>query len=345
MINYKEFYSSDAYLEKEKEFLFRKEPFFTGIKISDINDRELIPFSVDKNYFISKFYEKINVFENVCPHMGTELVSNKEKCTSAGKIFCKYHYWSFNVDGSVFKTPQYDGNLAKGLYDVPFTIWRDFLFILPDKDFNFQEWIKPLDEFVNDYDFENSTKSSLSWEHELNANWKIVVDNFQDSYHSIFNHKKLEEIIPIEDEVVYHDNVFLLEKIPLRKYETVANSEKTKFLPLGQKEVIYFYFFPNVIVSLHPDYYIFQRIIPITANKSIVYNDLYFHENVTTQMIESQKKDVIDFWIKLNEEDRILCEAAHRGLSNFNHEKTYLPEYDYLRKSYEEKILKYEFKK
>jgi phenylpropionate dioxygenase-like ring-hydroxylating dioxygenase large terminal subunit len=340
MDEYKKFYSSTEILEKELAVVFNNDPIFTGWKTSDIKDREMIKFNTGMSYLICKKNNKIYVYENVCPHQGTQLVDNKDTCTSAGKIFCKYHYWSFNIeDGSVSKTPRYEGSNSKGLYSVPFKIWKDFIFILPNNEFDFDKWIEPLEKHIGHYNFQDGIKNEISWAHNVKANWKIVVDNFQDSYHSIFNHKQLEEVVPIKDEVDLEIEHFLIEVIPIKHYHTLSNSPKTKFIPMGEKEVYFFYFFPNIIVGVMPDYYVFQRVIPIDAENSIVENDIYFHKNVPQHMIESQKKDLIDFWVNLNEEDRLLCEAAHRGLTFFKHEKTFLKEYDHLRSAFENKIL------
>lgn len=340
-MNYKKFYSSSEILIAELENVFKNDPIFTGYKINDIADREMINFSADKNYLICKKNNEIYIYENVCPHMGTQLVNKKDTCTSAGKIFCRYHYWSFNIeDGSVFKTPKYEGDLAKGLYAVPYRVWKDFIFILPNEEFDFDKWIQPLQTHLGHYRFEDGAKNNISWSHNVKANWKIIVDNFQDSYHSIFNHKKLEEVVPIEDEIDLDTQNFLIEVIPIKHYHTVSNSPKTKFIPMGdQQQVFFFYFFPNIIVGVTPDYYVFQRIIPIDSENSIVENDIYFHKDVPQHMIEIQKKDLIDFWVNLNEEDKNLCEAAHQGLIHFNHDKIFTKEYDHLRLAFESKII------
>lgn len=339
-MNYRNFYSSKDILNKELHTVFKSDPVFTGHKVSDITDRDMIKFESGISYLICKKANKIYIYENICPHMGTELVAERDQCTSAGKIFCKYHYWSFNIeDGSVFKTPHYNGD-ANGLYSVPFKIWKDFIFILPSNDFDFDKWIAPLQEHVGHYNFQDGVRNEISWSHYVKSNWKIVVDNFQDSYHSIFNHKKLEEVVPITDEVDFETEHFLIEVIPLRHYHTISNSPKTKFIPMGAQEVYFFYFFPNIIVGVTPDYYIFQRIVPIDAEHSIVKNDIYFHKDVPQHMIEAQKGDLVDFWINLNEEDKMLCEAAQKGLVNFNHNKTFTKQYDHLRFAFEDRVVK-----
>ena len=341
-MDYRDFYSSPEVLRKELKLVFKNDPIFTGYKTSNIEDRQMIKFTADITYLICKKNEEIYVFENVCPHMGTELIEDKSMCTMGGKIFCKYHYWSFNIeDGSVFKTPHYEGPNARGLYKVPFKIWKDFIFILPSDDYDFDKWVEPLQKHVGHYNFQDGKRNEISWNHAIKANWKVIVDNFQDSYHSIFNHKKLEEIVPIDKEIDLDIDYFLTQVIPLTNYLTISNSPKTKFISMGTtQEVYFFYFFPNIIVGVTPDYYVFQRVIPIDAENSRVENDVYFHHDVPQHMIESQKKDIIDFWLNVNEEDRVLCEAAQKGLTNFKHEKTFLKEYDYLRVAFETKIIK-----
>ncbi|HEY7751717.1 MAG TPA: Rieske (2Fe-2S) protein, partial [Ignavibacteriaceae bacterium] len=48
--------------------------------------------------------KKINAFYNVCRHRGGPLALDNGNC----KLFqCKYHGWTYKLDGSLHKTPQF----------------------------------------------------------------------------------------------------------------------------------------------------------------------------------------------------------------------------------------------
>ena len=50
---------------------------------------------------------EIKVFHNVCSHRGMLLVHNEMEVQ--GALRCKYHSWSYNLDGELKGTPHFGG--------------------------------------------------------------------------------------------------------------------------------------------------------------------------------------------------------------------------------------------
>jgi phenylpropionate dioxygenase-like ring-hydroxylating dioxygenase large terminal subunit len=134
---------------------------------------------------------KIHAHYNVCPHRGTELVA-EEKGRRA-TFSCPYHKWTFGADGRLISAPDFErfyvakeacslppvsADVCGGLIFInfkaePAQTLRDFLGDIADR----------LDGFVvaRAVDFSE-------YFYEIEANWKVNYDNFQENYHLRFIH-------------------------------------------------------------------------------------------------------------------------------------------------------------
>ena len=135
----------------------------------------------------------LQVFRNVCRHRGVKLVEESGP-SKGGKIVCPYHRWWYGLDGGLKGTPYWDkttGNSrpdgatmkSLGLLPVRFAVWMDIVFVNLSGDAPpFKEFIAPVEARWSSLD-----KSDLVSIHcspfELEANWKIVAENFLDFYH------------------------------------------------------------------------------------------------------------------------------------------------------------------
>ena len=98
--------------------------------------------------------DEIRVFHNVCSHRGMLLVHDEMEVQ--GALRCKYHSWSYNLDGELKGTPHLGGigqqkidgfkHCDHGLKPVRSVVWMDVIFINLSGDApDFDEYIKPAD--------------------------------------------------------------------------------------------------------------------------------------------------------------------------------------------------------
>ena len=137
--------------------------------------------------------DKIRAFHNVCTHRGTELVA-----AEAGKrssFSCRYHRWTFSTEGVLVAAPDFEqfhiDKAECALPRVALDVCAGLIFI------NFEdtpkqplrEWLGPLAERLEALPVARAT-TFTEYVYEIEANWKLTYDNFQENYHLRFIHPR-----------------------------------------------------------------------------------------------------------------------------------------------------------
>jgi Rieske 2Fe-2S family protein len=81
------------------------------------------------------------------------------------------------------------------------------------------------------------------------------------------------------------------------------------------RTVIYLNVFPNILVSLHPDYVMVHRLTPLAADLTRIECTWAF----APEALEQPGFDpsyAVDFWDITNQQDWQACESVQRGLSS-----------------------------
>lgn len=182
-----------AALEKEKiwkrvwQFACREED------IPKVGDRT--PYTVGPlSYMIVRTAPgTIKAFLNTCLHRGTRLCDGS---SSGAHIRCPFHGWEWNLDGELRHIPsRWDFPRVSDedyrLKEVKVGTWGGFVFINPDRDAG------PLEEALGVL-----PSHFASWGPEkhftfararkrIRANWKIAMEAFLESYHTIETHQQI----------------------------------------------------------------------------------------------------------------------------------------------------------
>lgn len=127
----------------------------------------------------------VHAFVNSCRHRGTVLV---EGTGNRRDFTCPYHSWCYALDGKLISSPGMDGveNFDRRdfpLIGVTVDVWAGFLFV------NLDAQAKPLDAYIGDlksalapYDMGDMGRVRQEV-FDLRCNWKLLVENFKESYH------------------------------------------------------------------------------------------------------------------------------------------------------------------
>ena len=79
--------------------------------------------------------------------------------------------------------------------------------------------------------------------------------------------------------------------------------------------VVYVAIFPNVLVSLHPDYVMTHRLVPLAADRTLIECSWAFAPEATARA-DFDPGYAVDFWDLTNRQDWGACESVQRGLSS-----------------------------
>jgi len=136
----------------------------------------------------------IRAFHNVCPHRGTLLVSGRRE-GNAPVFTCRYHGWTFERDGALRAAPDFETfGLDKadcGLQPISVESHAGLIFINldPQPRQTLAEHLGPAWDSLPHHAAATATHFS-EYVYEIEGNWKLVYDNFQETYHLRFIHPR-----------------------------------------------------------------------------------------------------------------------------------------------------------
>jgi glycine betaine catabolism A len=103
--------------------------------------------------------------------------------------------------------------------------------------------------------------------------------------------------------------------------ESLTLSGKPAGPPVGElpaedmNRVYYYSVFPNMLLSLHPDYVMVHRITPLAPGRTHIACEWLFHPEAGEHP-GFNPGDAVGFWDKVNRQDWRLCELSQAGISS-----------------------------
>ncbi len=312
------FYASEAYLELEKEEIFRKEWICLG-RIDEISNRG--------DYFSTQLLDEplivvrgqddnIRVLSNVCRHRASVIVEGKGNTTN---FVCPYHAWTYANDGQLLRAPHMEkvkGFEISGcrLPELASEIWRGFIYVnLDGKAKPLAPRLKGLEPYVKNFHPEEMVVSVVQ-EEVWPTNWKCLAENFMEGYHLSTVHNitlhhrtptRLCEKIPSGEGYTGYKSHYT-RKSPQRKpYHPDVTAEEKRYS-------MFFWIYPSQVVGLTPN-----------GSASLCLQPLGVGEVANRCILSSYRPDLtqagdvrIEGFNEVMAEDRIQLERLRRGLKS-----------------------------
>ena len=201
-------YLSPEVLELEQARWLWRSWLLVGLSHEIPNPGDLSPVPNLRIFLVRGEDGRIRAFHNVCRHRGHELVTQpKQGCRH---IICPYHGWRYGLEGDLRSISSFAGkeggmppgfDLANhGLKSVRCETWHDWVFVnISGTGPPLADHLKPLAQRLTDVDLA-CLRHFHSLEHgEVKANWKLVMENSLEPYHTPFVHDRTGAGIPLED--------------------------------------------------------------------------------------------------------------------------------------------------
>lgn len=194
-------YISREWMEGEHKYLWPKVWHLGGLTAELEEEGDFIRhnFAKESVIMIRQADGSIKAFYNSCPHRGNRLVLGDVGSTP--RITCGYHGWQFDPDGTLVNVQDPDdfpqGNPCGKvkLSELRCDTWGPFVFWCMDDDVApLHEWLSPFPERLAGYRLDNWVRV-LNVSADCNFNWKIIRDNFNESYHLPTIHPELSTFI------------------------------------------------------------------------------------------------------------------------------------------------------
>ena len=280
---------------------------------------------------------EIHGFYNVCRHRGSRLIENRNGQLSAA-IQCPYHAWTYAFDGRLIGAPHMDdvpgfNKTEYSLHPVNVGLWEGFIFVnLADASaqrggyISLNEWFVPLTGKFSRWNLP-ALRPAKRIEYDVRANWKLIFQNYSECYHCPGVHPELSKISPYDSsENDLTEGPFLGGLMRIASDKSLTMSGRTCALPVGDfgnedfRFVFYYSIFPNMLLSLHPDYVMVHQLQPQSPERTLILCDWFFHPEAFERQ-DFRPEDAIEFWDMVNRQDWHVCELSQQGIAS----RTYQP--------------------
>ena len=267
----------------------------------------------------------IRAFYNVCRHRGARLC--EEKNGHAAAIQCPYHAWTYALDGRLIGAPHMDetpgfNKTEYPLKQVRLGLWEGFIFFnLADASASLENWFEPLGTKFSPWNLA-ALRSAKRIEYDVRANWKLMFQNYSECYHCAGVHPELSKISPSDSaENDLTEGPFLGGFMRIASDKSLTMSGNACALPVGDfgnedfRFVFYYSIFPNMLLSLHPDYVMVHQLEPQSPERTLIFCDWFFNPEAFKRS-DFDPDDAIEFWDMVNKQDWHVCELSQQGISS-----------------------------
>ncbi|WP_319534321.1 aromatic ring-hydroxylating dioxygenase subunit alpha [uncultured Vibrio sp.] len=302
---------------------------------------------------------QVNAFHNTCRHRGSRIcLEHRGKVANLVCPYHQWTYDTKGnlLFAGTEMGDEFDMQKHK-LKPVHCKTAGGFIFIClgeqpPESDFD--EFLATLEEYMEPYDVEN-TKLAVESNMYEKANWKLVLENNRECYHCSGSHPELlntllewddtndprapkefldyyermaaewdAESIPHEHKKYGSRN--RLVRMPLKEGTSVmtidgsASSQKLlgriKNDKLGSLRILHL---PNSWNHMQSDHFIVFRVLPISAQESMVTTKWFVHKDAI-EGVDYDPENLRRVWDATNEQDRRLGEENQRGINSLSYE-------------------------
>jgi Rieske 2Fe-2S family protein len=267
----------------------------------------------------------LRAFHNVCRHRGSRLL--EEPTGRLVRIQCPYHAWTYGLDG-MFQRAKHTEQLVdfepieNSLSPVRLETWQGGVFLNLDGTAQpLRESFGDLTERLERFDLA-SLRRARRIDYDVAANWKVIADNYSECYHCPGVHPQLNRLTPYDvGENFSSKGPWAGGWMQLAEgFETMSTDGKAhgrRSIPgwseeLDGRRVYYFVVWPNILMSLFPDYLMTHQVWPLEPGRSLVRCEWFF-EPSTMARPDFDPSGPIEFWDLTNRQDWHVCGLVQEG--------------------------------
>ncbi len=276
---------------------------------------------------------EVHAFHNVCRHRGARLLTESSGC-GLSTIQCSYHAWTYDLDGTLRGAPHMEEvkNFDKkdfALNRVRLERWEGFLFINLDPEA--EPLLYLLGEMATKFAHYRmgELRRGRRIDYTVATNWKMLAENYSECYHCVLIHPELNRVshyMSGKSELANQAAVGGYMELREDEFNSMTLSGKTRRPPLpgidaeDRRRIHYYIVYPNLLLSLHPDYVMTHTVWPDGPGRSEIVNEFLFHSSETARP-DFDPSDAVDFWDLTNKQDWRVCELAFEGTKSKGYER------------------------
>ena len=264
---------------------------------------------------------KFHALSRICLHRSMPIA---EGCGHASTLTCPYHKWSYGLDGSLRGGPHMEG--AEGwreslprLPELRLESWHGFLFATADENaLPLADQLSGLDDTMQDYGFEDlQVVYTSEWVGEWN--WKLLVENFMETYHHIGPHSESAEphypaAATYFDEFV--GQPFGIVRLPrhgaeepgLPQFPTVPEARQGELVVVGVYPTFMFYTAGNLVA--------WYEVMPVRHDRTDLRIHVMVHKDTAATLPPEAFESIGGVTKSIHEEDLAAVEGPWMALNS-----------------------------
>ena len=276
----------------------------------------------------------IRAMHNTCTHRGTQLV--EEALGRKSTFSCPYHRWTFGTEGALISAPDFERfYITKqdcALRQVATEVCGGLIFICLEPQQSLREYLGPMAEKLGQVATAQAT-TFHEYVYDIDANWKLTYDNFQENYHLRFIHPKTAKpAIGSENPFGYPASFSFFGKHRTQTLSANSEAEYTPTTALAFTRIMprlaadgllelpyaqdYFALFPNFFLLCNPGNNFLHYVMPINGEKSRGVIRLYWKGEDESASVRFGREFGMAVTRDIHAEDVNVIERSQRGLSS-----------------------------
>ncbi len=258
-------------------------------------------------------------FVNVCRHRCSEVVL--EPTGHRNVLQCHYHAWTYDLDGRLISAPRSDREDGFDpadycLHSVQVDALGPFVFV------NLDPAAPSLSHYLGDLE-ERMAADGLTfdglvyqghWEQEVAANWKIVVENFDECYHCPVAHPSFSRVMEVgpEDYRLEWDAWTSRAVTPLRTYSDGSSGHYPYDVDGPVTKGQFAFLWPGFTLNQSPGSraVVAFFFVPVSPERTLLITETYNDPSTPPEVVEART----NFGRQVFNEDTVLVESVQRGL-------------------------------
>ena len=256
----------------------------------------------------------LRAFLNVCRHRGSVLAAG---AGARETLQCPYHAWTYGLDGALKAAPRSNrepGFDCEGISLRPASVgtWGPFLFANPDPGaVPIADVLGELPELVaaTGLDVERLQHHSRA-ESSVEANWKLVAENFLECYHCAVAHPGFSAVVDVSPDAyeLAPGDAFSSQFGPVRGngsgLDTAGEVKRSQF----------HFLWPNTMINIFPGRTNLSigPLLPAGPERTDRFLHYFFGSETDAAWID----ELLAFDAQVGVEDKMLVENVQRGVAS-----------------------------
>jgi Rieske 2Fe-2S family protein len=320
-----DYWSPEVY-ELDKERVFYRSWFLAGLACTapepgdwftvDVGDESILVVRDDAG--------QLRAHYNVCRHRGARL-RDAETGHDKSVIQCSYHAWCYRFDGALASTPRVGRDEIDrdkhGLRSVHLQEWEGIVWVnlSDDEPEPLVSWLARTAPDMLDfarYEIPSLRPVDVT-EFLVEANWKIVIENYLECLHCPTVHPELVDVIPAYKKGwVFEDGRHDGGVTALSRNYGPAGPSIALLPSVTEEDATSIYgslIYPNGFLDIGGSGMVLSQLLPLGPTRTRIRSIYLFHPDAIAAP-DFDPTEIVEFSNLVTAQDNAVCEMAQRGL-------------------------------